>query len=60
MDRLKPWATAPFEQLIQAERYLEKEDGYSRRMAFISYDNAIELAIPAHRAGSPWRPCFLG
>jgi hypothetical protein len=55
---LHPWANGPFELLVHAEGHLLSGDDFDRRIALISFDNAIEVAIttyltlhPIHRGG---------
>lgn len=45
MTSLPPWANGPFELLIHAEGHLLQGDDFDRRIALISFDNAIEVAI---------------
>lgn len=45
MNMLKPWARGPFELLVHAETHFKDGRDFDRRMAIISYDNAIEVAI---------------
>jgi len=42
---LPPWANGPFELLVHAEGHLRAADDFDRRIALISFDNAIEVAI---------------
>jgi hypothetical protein len=58
MSNLKPWARGPFELIRHAEDHLRQGSDFDKRMALISYDNAIETAIdtflglkPIQRAG---------
>jgi len=45
---LPPWADGPFELLVHAEGHLQRGDDFDRRMALISFDNAIEVAISTY------------
>ena len=45
MSKLKPWERGPFELLVHAEAHFRGERDFDRRMAIISYDNAIEVSI---------------
>ena len=58
MTTLHPWANGPFELLVHAEGHLLNGNDFDRRIALISFDNAIEVAIttyltlnPIHRGG---------
>lgn len=44
-QRLKPWMSGPLELLQHAEGHLRGATDFDRRMALISFDNAIEIAI---------------
>ena len=48
MSALKPWAKGPFELILHAEIHLRKGDDYDRRLALISFDNSIEVAISTY------------
>lgn len=55
---LPPWAEGPFELIFHAELHFRAGEDFDRRIAMISYDNAIEVAIttylslhPLHRQG---------
>ena len=50
---LPPWASGPFELLIHAEGHLRNGDDFDRRIALISFDNAIEVAIATYLTLSP-------
>lgn len=61
MNSLPPWANGPFELMIHAESHLRGADDFDRRIALISFDNAIEVAIstyltlhPTQRGGRPY------
>ena len=45
MSTLKPWADGPFELILHAELHLQSRNDFDRRIALISFDNAIEVAI---------------
>jgi hypothetical protein len=45
---LPPWANGPFELLVHAEGHLREGDDFDRRIALISFDNAIEAAITTY------------
>jgi hypothetical protein len=45
MSTLKPWAFGPFELLVHAETHYRNGEDFDRRIAIVSYDNAIEVAI---------------
>ena len=58
MTSILPWARGPFELLVHAEVHLRQGGDFDRRIALISLDNAIEVAIttyltlkPIHRGG---------
>ena len=58
MTSILPWANGPFELLVHAETHLREGGDFDRRIALISFDNAIEVAIttylalhPMHRSG---------
>jgi len=42
---MKRWARGSFELLVHAETHLKNGGDFDRRMAVISYDNAIEVAM---------------
>ena len=42
---MKPWAQGPFELIKHADEHAKAGSDFDRRMALISFDNAIELAI---------------
>ncbi len=55
---LKPWAIRPFELIVHGEIHFRRGADYDRRLALVSFDNAIEVTIaaylklnPAHRGG---------
>lgn len=45
---LHPWAYGPYELLLHAELHMRDGDDFDRRIAMISYDNAIEVAITVY------------
>lgn len=58
MTSILPWARDPFELLVHGEVHLRQGGDFDRRIALISLDNAIEVAIttylilkPIHRGG---------
>ena len=48
MNSLPPWANGPFELIVHAESHLRAADDFDRRIALISFDNAIEVAISTY------------
>jgi len=48
MNSLPPWAHGPFELLVHAEGHLIDGDDFDRRVALISFDDAIEVAITTY------------
>jgi hypothetical protein len=50
---LPPWALGPFELLVHAEGHLRSGDDFDRRLALISFDNAIEVAIVTYLTLNP-------
>lgn len=50
---LPPWANGPFELLVHAEGHLRGGDDFDRRIALISLDNAIEVAIATYLTLNP-------
>ena len=50
---LKPWAYGPFELLLHAEMHLRAGEDFDRRIALISFDNAIEVAITTYLSLHP-------
>jgi hypothetical protein len=60
---LKPWVRDPFELIKHAEEHAQPGSDFDRRMALISFDNAIELSIitylslhPDQREGQRFEP----
>ena len=48
MISLPPWANRPFELIVHAESHLRAAKDFDKRIALISYDNAIETAITTY------------
>jgi hypothetical protein len=62
MPKLPPWTYGPFELLVNAETHLRAGEDFDRRLALISFDNAVEVAIttfltlhPIQRNGKMYR-----
>ncbi len=53
MNTLHPWALGPFELLIHAENHIQSGEDFDRRIALISFDNAIEVAITTYLTLKP-------
>jgi hypothetical protein len=53
MSTLKPWADGPFELILHAELHLQSRNDFDRRIALISFDNAIEVAITTYLTLDP-------
>jgi hypothetical protein len=53
MTPLPPWANGPFELLVHAEGHLRNGEDFDRRIALISFDNAIEVAITTYLTLNP-------
>ena len=53
MPTLPPWANGPLELLIHAEGHLRDGEDFDRRIALISFDNAIEVAITTYLTLNP-------
>jgi hypothetical protein len=51
--RLTPWAEGPFELLLHGELHFRAGEDFDRRMALISFDNAIEVAITTYLTLNP-------
>ncbi len=45
---LPPWAEGPFELIFHAELHYRAGEDFDRRIALISFDNAIEVAITTY------------
>jgi hypothetical protein len=50
---LPSWAYGPFELLIHAEGHLRGGDDFDRRIALITFDDAIEVAIATYLTLNP-------
>jgi hypothetical protein len=62
MPKLPPWTDGPFELLVHAEMHLRSGEDFDRRLALISFDNAIEVAVttfitlhPIQRGGKRYK-----
>jgi hypothetical protein len=53
MTPLPPWANGPFELLVHAEGHLLGGEDFDRRIALISFDNAVEVAIATYLTLNP-------
>jgi hypothetical protein len=53
MSILPPWAYGPFELIVHAERHLRDGDDFDRRIALISFDDAIEVSITTYLSLHP-------
>jgi hypothetical protein len=53
MRTLKPWAYGPFEILLHAEMHYRAGEDFDRRMAMVSFDNSIEVAITTYLSLHP-------
>ncbi len=53
MSGIRPWAKGPFELLVHAEGHLRNGDDFDRRIALISFDNSIEVAIATYLSLDP-------
>jgi hypothetical protein len=53
MIALPPWANGPFELMVHAETHLRNGDDFDRRIALISYDDAIEVSISTYLSLHP-------
>jgi hypothetical protein len=53
MTAIVPWAKGPFELIVHAEEHLRKGDDFDRRIALISFDDAIEVAITTYLTLQP-------
>ena len=53
MSGLPPWTSGPFELLVHAEGHLLSGDDFDRRIALITFDDAIEVAITTYLTLSP-------
>jgi hypothetical protein len=50
---LPPWATGPFELIVHGEEHFRNGDDFDRRIALISFDNAIEVIITTYLSLHP-------
>lgn len=50
---LKPWASRPFELIVHGEIHFRRGNDYDRRLALVSFDNAIEVTIAAYLKLNP-------
>ena len=50
---LKPWKIKPFELIYHGEVHLRKNTEYDKRLALISFDNAIEISITVYLSLHP-------
>lgn len=50
---LPPWANGPFELIVHAEGHLRDGEDFDRRMALITFDNAIEVSITTYLSLKP-------
>lgn len=53
MTVLPPWTSGPFELIVHAESHLRDGDDFDRRIALISFDNAIEVTITTYLTLKP-------
>ena len=53
MSFFPPWANGPFELIVHAESHLRNADDFDRRIAMISFDNAIEVSITTYLTLKP-------
>ena len=53
MSAIPPWGNGPFELLVHAECHLRDGEDFDRRIALISFDNAIEVAITTYLTLNP-------
>lgn len=50
---LHPWAERPFELLLHGELHYRAGEDFDRRMALVSFDNAIEISITNYLGLNP-------
>lgn len=50
---LEPWATRPFELITHGEVHYRRGDDYDRRLALVSFDNAVEVTISTYLTLKP-------
>ena len=53
MNSLPPWTSGPFELIVHGERHLRGANDFDRRIALISFDNAIEVTIATYLTLNP-------
>ncbi len=53
MSEIPIWASGPFELIVHAEGHLRNGQDFDRRIALISFDNAIEVAITTYLTLKP-------
>ncbi len=53
MSHLHPWAHGPFDLLVHAEGHYCGTEDFDRRIALISFDNAVEVAITTYLSLHP-------
>jgi hypothetical protein len=53
MSTLKPLAEGPFELILHAELQMQNGSDFARRIALISYDNSVEIAITTYLSLNP-------
>ena len=44
-EQFMPWMQKPYEYIFHAETHYRDSSDYSKRMSYISFDNAIEVSI---------------
>ncbi|HYG22537.1 MAG TPA: hypothetical protein VEH04_07115 [Verrucomicrobiae bacterium] len=47
-QKLKPWAAGPFELIRHGDGHLKGGTDFDKRMALVSFDNAVEVSITTH------------
>ncbi len=45
LKQLKPWVVKPFQLLFHGEIHFKSNSDYDKRMAYINFDNSIEVSI---------------
>jgi hypothetical protein len=53
MSALPPWATGPFELILHGEEHFLNGDDFDRRIALISFDDALEVSITTYLSLHP-------
>lgn len=48
LDSLKPWVKKPLELIFHADIHFNNGEDFDKRLALISYDNAIEVSISVY------------